>query len=160
MWWLCREQWFVMISLHLSEPNLWGNFSFETAAISRGIHDCHRVAWLGRKHRKHFAKSVPDTSNFRSHGLKKPELLGSLESFQVIRLRLTALTGPNFILTSKKVHDSTVIPHVLPIFAQGYCLYGMDFKAFGRQEAQAKVESWKSEANLWIPNSTKPGCLF
>lgn len=53
-----------------------------------------------------------------------------------------------------------VIPHVLPIFAQGYCLYGMDFKAFGRQEAQAKVESWKSEANLWIPNSTKPGCLF
>lgn len=40
----------------------------------------------------------------------------------------------------------------LPIFAQGYCLYGMDFKAFGRQEAQAKVESWKSEANLWIPN--------
>lgn len=77
----------MMISLHLSEPNLWGSFAFETAAISRGIQDCHVVVWLGRKHRKHFAKSVPDTSNFRSHGLKEPELLGSLESFQVIRLR-------------------------------------------------------------------------
>ena len=38
---------------------------------------------------------------------------------------------------------------------QGYCLYGMDFKAFGRQEAQAKARTCAEKCRIydWVAMS-------